>query len=224
MRMARAPATPQAPHLRWGFLLRPTQRLPASVARCPIGSPLPAAGEGGDQGGAARRPLLTWQFFLMPPPPHQSANPSCTLIDPWRRAAGSGANMSAAALGHCGIAASPGARQQACPLRQSSFHGSSVASCSYRPQLSLQPQSRRSRVHATTVVSSAAAPWANDPAARWGRMGPGDAAKELTCEGTPASWGPCRLPTAPPPHVPQASAGGWLRVARQSLWLHRHNG
>lgn len=58
------------------------------------------------------------------------------------------------------------ARQQPTPLRPSSFCGSSVASCSYRPQLSLRCQSRQSRRLATVVYASIKAPWEGAPPAR----------------------------------------------------------
>lgn len=76
------------------------------------------------------------------------------------------ATMAARTLGHhCTPAVA--SRQQSCPLRPSSFRGSSVASCSYRaPQLSLQSRPRQQRVHAGAVYASAAAPWDNLPAAR----------------------------------------------------------
>ena len=69
-------------------------------------------------------------------------------------------------------AANTGSRQLPCPLRQASFHGSSVATCSQRPRG--QQQGRRSRLHATTVLAASDAPWANQPKARWGPMAAGD--------------------------------------------------
>lgn len=58
-------------------------------------------------------------------------------------------------------------RQQPAPLRQSSFYGSSVTSCSYRPQLSLRCQSRKSqRLHAVKVYASVSPPWEGAPPAR----------------------------------------------------------
>lgn len=71
-----------------------------------------------------------------------------------------------------GLAAASSGKQQASPLRPSSFCGSSVASCSYRPQLSLRCQSRRqSRLHAAVVYASVKAPWEGAPPARWGAWG-----------------------------------------------------
>ncbi|KAL4430872.1 hypothetical protein ABPG75_006128 [Micractinium tetrahymenae] len=75
--------------------------------------------------------------------------------------------MAAAICCPSGLAAASSGRQQPSPLRPSSFCGSSVASCSYRPQLSLRCQSRRQSRHAQSVVyASIKAPWEGAPPAR----------------------------------------------------------
>lgn len=137
-------------------------------------------------------PLSAWQQFWGPPVAHpcsQDAMAASTL------SIANALNLAAA---------NRGARQLPCPLRQSSFHGSSVATCSHRPPFRGQQQGRRSsRRHATTVLASGDAPWANQAKARWGDRPRGIANKppvgEAAASRPPAlSWCPelVRLPAA----------------------------